>query len=408
MNKKIYILLLLTAICSSCSKDEFELNDGDASRNTTLKIAFSIPDSLYIINDTDLSTRGVAKIKRGDQSFPGISSYCMFEENNKFSLIRCTNGSQKMECTIGKKDNEMPYIYENFYNKDSYSNCYYSEVYEITKNTYGYGLVLNYFSLPEGKMIEGNDDYIAVYPFSAGTNDYNTISVECLKEQTCVANLDAAEYDKNYDYDIFVAKATPKTNTTFHNENGKESINDIASLELAFQRITTKYITTLSGIPLEESVEYVEYELMNASNTNYPLEWDTRYRARRKYLNNSNSYNLISNQTAIYKVKLKSSEVASSYGAHPISSGDFYNETKLVVAVTYLPFFGYYFDGNSIKVSAHTSSGKIYEGLLTGDLEFYGHHPNYSISNSGVWWMDNDPSNIYFNSKIMLKEKTNN
>lgn len=378
MNRNIYILLLLTAIFSSCSKDEFVSNDDDTSRNTTSRIVFSVPDSVYIFNDSELATRGLARIKQNSENLT------IFEENDEFSLIGSNDGSQIMKCKIGVKEYEIA-DFTDISNPNYYNNIY---------NSQNLHLIFNQFSLQNGNKLEDNTEYFAVYPDNVTITNYNEISLNCLEEQTCVANQSEEYYCNNYDYDIFVAKGTSRsTIKAFHNENGKESDKDIVPLELAFQQITTKYITTLAGIPAGESVDYVEYEFEKGIN-NYYLQW--------------NGYRVLKNTdgikgTTTYKVNLKSSEGTS--GVMPISSGDFYKESNLVVAVTFLDGIGYYFENNPVKIKAHTTKGNVYEGKLGGDYERYGHVPWYE--HTIHYTKDEHIRTVYNGSKVMLK-KTNN
>lgn len=389
MNRNIYILLLLTAIFSSCSKDEFVSNDDDTSRNTTSRIAFSVPDSVYIFNDSEMATRGLARIKQNSENFT------IFEENDEFSLIGSNEGSQIMKCKIGVKEYEIA-DFTGISDKNYYKSIY---------NSQNLHLIFNQFSLQNGKNLEEDTEYFAVYPANSATSTYNEISLNCLKEQTCVANQSEEYYCNNYDNDIFVAKGrTSKTITSFHNENGKESVKDIVPLELAFQQITTKYITTLAGIPAGESVDYVEYEFEKLYGI-YSLKWDYvgnggfAYKVKKEPIAQNNDKTKC-------KVYLKSSKDASSYGANPYVAGDFYKEPNLVVAVTFLDGIGYYFENNPnpVKIKAHTTIGNVYEGMLGGDNCVYGHtpyffdHPHYT---------EDKNITVYHGSKVMLK-KTNN
>ncbi len=397
MNRNIYILLLLTAIFSSCSKDEFVSNDDDTSRNTTSRIAFSVPDSVYIFNDSELATRGFARIKQNNDNLT------IFEENDEFSLIKCTPGSKKMNCKIGAKDYEVDGISTTTQKLETHEfNSYYYRVYNMFDNNQrSFHLIFNRYSLPDGENLEERTNYVAVYPYQAGSDESDKISLDWHKEQTCVANKPDAYYCNNYDYDIFVARGTSgPTIKAFRNEEGNESIIDFVPLELAFIQLTTKYITTLSGIPSGESVDYVEYEFTKGIN-NYYLHWNG-YRVLK------NTYGM-EGTTTTYKVNLKSSEGAS--GVMPISSGDFYNETQLKVAVTFVPM-GYYFEDNPVKIKAHTTSGNFYEGLLgkpyegywEGKPEYYGHNPSYQIKN---YVKEGGCDNIYHASKVMLKQTNN-
>lgn len=389
MKRNIYILLLLTAIFSSCSKDEFVSNDDDTSRNTTSRIVFSVPDSVYIFNDSELATRGLARIKQNNENLT------IFEENDEFSLIGSNDGSQIMNCKIGVKEYEIA----------DFTDISDPNYYKIIYNSQNLHLIFNQFSLQNGKKLEENTEYFAVYPANVAITNYNEISLNCLEEQTCVANQSEEYYCNNYDYDIFVAKGiTSKTIKAFHNENGKESVNDIVPLELAFQQITTKYITTLAGIPAGESVDYVEYEFEKLYGT-YSFKWD--YVTGINYSN----YRVLKDPIAqnhdkkIYKVNLKSSKDASSYGASPYVTGDFYKESNLVVAVSFLDGIGYYFENNPVKIKAHTTKGNVYEGKLGGDYEAYGHVPWYI--HTIHYTKDEHIRTVYNGSKVMLK-KTNN
>lgn len=396
MNRNIYILLLLTAIFSSCSKDEFVSNDDDTSRNTTSRIVFSVPDSVYIFNDSELATRGLARIKQNSENLT------IFEENDEFSLIGSNDGSQIMKCKIGVKEYEIA-DFTGISSPNYYKNIY---------NSQNLHLIFNQFSLQNGNKLEDNTEYFAVYPDNVTITNYNEISLNCLEEQTCVANQSEEYYCNNYDYDIFVAKGRSRsTINALHNEEGKEIVKDIVPLELTFQLTTTKYITTLAGIPSDESVDYVEYEFEKLYGT-YAINWNPDWVTSGGAPGDAYGiYRVFKNPIArnndktICKVYLKSSKDASSYGANPYDTGDFYKESNLVVAVTFLDGIGYYFENNPVKIKAHTTKGNVYEGKLGGDYEAYGHVPWYI--HTIHYTKDEHIRTVYNGSKVMLK-KTNN